>query len=151
MKLGKHLWERDWWSTHIFLYLSEGKTELYAGVRYFVTGFSGTRWLYVTVPGHKECVKILLGKLGNWKQFLWSTFSLCQKAHTESLNTSRKTLRTLSCYLRVAQTNWYPPKFAPTRWKQSLERSFSKLCLQHNTRACSFCFAFCGFRSYYTL
>ena len=109
MKFGKHLWERDWWSAHVFLYLSEGKTELYADVTYFVTGFGGTRWLYVTVLGHKECAKMLLGMLGNWKQFLRSTFSLWQKAQPESLNTSRKTLRTLSCCLRVDQTSWYPP------------------------------------------
>lgn len=54
MKLGKHLWERDEWRPLIFLYLSEVKTELYTGVRYFVKGFIGTSVLYVTVDGQKN-------------------------------------------------------------------------------------------------
>lgn len=57
MKLGKHLWERDQGRAPIFLYLSKVKTELCAGVRHFVKGFSGTSVLFVTVVGHKEFVK----------------------------------------------------------------------------------------------
>ena len=89
--------------------------------------------------GHKECAKILLGfQLGNWKQFLQSTFSLWQEAHTESLNTLRKILRTLSCYLRVGQTNWYPPKFAPTQDESRVWKEVSPT--QHQSLLILLCF-----------
>lgn len=54
MKLGKHQWEKNKWSSHTFLYLSKVKAELSTGVRHSVRGFSGVSMLYVTVAGHQE-------------------------------------------------------------------------------------------------